>query len=159
MMDAIARFVRRVVNLLRVDRRERDMEEEMRFHIHMEARDLVAHGLPSEIAERTARLRFGVASRTREFGVRLALGANARSLLGLVLGQGLRLAGMGVVLGTLGAVAATRLMRSMLFDVTPGDPVTIGVVGAGICVVAVVAGVLPAKRAMSVDPVTSLREE
>src|SRR5262249_3723630 len=106
-----------------------------------------------------ATMSYTVASRTREFGVRLALGANRSSLLALVIGQGLRLAGVGVVIGSAGAVAATRLMQSMLFDVTPGDPVTIGVVGFGICVVAMAAGALPAQRAMRVDPATSLRSD
>lgn len=102
---------------------------------------------------------FTAASRMREFGVRLALGASSSSLIGLVLGQGLRLAGLGVAIGVVGAIAATRLMRSMLFDVAPGDPVTIGIVGAGVCLMAFAAGVIPARRAMAVDPVRSLREE
>ena len=100
-----------------------------------------------------------VASRTREFGVRLALGASGRSLIGLVLGQGLRLAGLGIVIGTAGAVATTRLMASMLFHVQPGDPVTIGAVGLIICLVSLAAGAIPARRAVSVDPVTSLRQD
>jgi predicted permease len=100
-----------------------------------------------------------VASRTREFGVRLALGASGRSLIGLVLGEGLRLAGLGIVIGTAGAVATTRLMASMLFHVQPGDPVTIGAVGLIICLVSLAAGAVPARRAVSVDPVTSLRQD
>lgn len=102
---------------------------------------------------------FTVASRTREFGVRLALGANSRALLRLVLGQALRLAGIGVVLGIAGAVGATRLMKSLLYDVKPDDPVTIGIACAGICAVTILAAVLPARRAMSVDPVRSLRAD
>jgi ABC-type antimicrobial peptide transport system permease subunit len=106
-----------------------------------------------------ATMSYTVASRTREFGVRLALGASGQSLLGLVLGQGLKLASIGIAIGVVGAVAATRVMRSMLFDVAPGDPLTIGVVGIAICLVAIAAGVIPARRAMGVDPVRSLREE
>jgi putative ABC transport system permease protein len=102
---------------------------------------------------------YAVASRTREFGVRLALGASGRSLMGLVVGQGLRLTAWGIVIGTVGAVATTRVMKSMLFQVTPGDPVTIGLVGIGMCLVALLAAAIPARRAMTVDPVRSLRQE
>jgi predicted permease len=106
-----------------------------------------------------ATMSYTVASRTREFGVRLALGANGRSLLGLVLRSGLQLAGAGILIGSVAAILATRLMRSLLFDVTPGDPITIVGVGLGICLVAIVAGALPAHRAMRVDPATSLRSD
>jgi predicted permease len=102
---------------------------------------------------------YSVASRTREFGVRLAMGATSTSILRLVLGQGVRLAGVGVVLGLLGAVAATRVMKSMLFGVRPGDPMTIGMAGVGICAVVLLAALVPATRAMRVDPVRSLRAE
>jgi predicted permease len=102
---------------------------------------------------------YTVASRTKEFGVRLALGATGSSLLGLVLGQGLRLVGIGVAIGLVGAVAATRLMASMLFGVPPGDPVTIAAACVGSCAVALVAALVPARRALLVDPVRSLREE
>jgi predicted permease len=102
---------------------------------------------------------YDVASRTREFGVRLALGANDRSLLTLVLAQAVRLAAIGVVLGVAGALGATRLMKSLLYDVKPGDPLTMVLACAGICAVALLSAALPARRAMIVDPVRSLRAE
>ncbi|HWH51951.1 MAG TPA: ABC transporter permease [Gemmatimonadaceae bacterium] len=102
---------------------------------------------------------YTVAVRTREFGVRLALGASRRSLIALVLGQGVRLAAFGIVLGLAGALAATRLMRSMLFGVAPDDPLTFGLVAAGVVLVTIAAGLVPAQRALAVDPVTSLRQD
>jgi predicted permease len=102
---------------------------------------------------------YGVAARTREFGVRLALGATDHALLTMVLGQALRLATVGVVLGIAGAIGATQLMKSLLYQVKPGDPLTIGAACAGICGVALIAALIPARRAMTVDPVTSLKVE
>lgn len=102
---------------------------------------------------------YAVASRTREFGVRLALGASGRSLVALVLGEALRLTGVGTVAGVLAALAATRVMGSMLFGVRPGDPVTVVAAGAGICAIAVLSALLPARRALLVDPVRCLRAE
>lgn len=100
-----------------------------------------------------------VAERTREIGVRSALGASRRSLLTLVLGQGLRLTGMGVALGLMGAVAASQAIRTMLFGVSRLDPVTYVVVIAVLTGVSVLACGVPAWRAWRVDPVTTLRAE
>jgi len=102
---------------------------------------------------------YSVAQRTREFGVRMALGAGAASVLGLVLGWGIRLATVGAVFGIVGALGAGRVIRSMLFRVSPADPFTLGVVVLLICAVAVIAAYLPARRATLVDPLTSLRGE
>jgi predicted permease len=102
---------------------------------------------------------FTVASRTREFGVRLAIGANPRSLVAVVLGQGLKLAAAGIALGVALALVVTRLMEARLFQVAPNDPLTFGAVAAGMMVVAVLAGLAPAYRVVSVDPVSSLRAE
>jgi predicted permease len=102
---------------------------------------------------------FGVASRTREFGVRMALGGTGTHLLALVLGQAMRLTGVGVMAGVAGALAATRVMRSMLFGVRPGDPLTVGIAGMAICAIAILSALLPALRALRVDPVRSLRAE
>jgi putative ABC transport system permease protein len=102
---------------------------------------------------------FTVASRTREFGVRLAIGANPRSLVAVVLGQGLKLAAAGIALGVALALVVTRLMEARLFQVAPNDPLTFGAVVAGMMVVAVLAGLAPAYRVVSVDPVSSLRAE
>jgi len=74
-----------------------------------------------------------------------------------VLGQALALTALGVSLGAAGAVAATRAMRTMLFDVAPGDPVTLGLVAVAVTAVASLASWLPARRATRIDPVAALR--
>jgi putative ABC transport system permease protein len=102
---------------------------------------------------------FTVGSRLREFGVRLALGASRGSLLGLVLGQGLRLAAFGVVIGVFGAVGALRILRSQLYDVAPNDPFTLAAVAASIAVLTILAGMAPTRRALAVDPVSALRSD
>ncbi len=100
-----------------------------------------------------------VGQRLNEIGLRMALGASAGDVLGLVMKQGLALAGAGVVLGLAGAAAATRLLTSFLFEVKPGDPLTYLGVAALLAVVAMAASYLPARRAMRVDPLTALRQE
>jgi ABC-type antimicrobial peptide transport system permease subunit len=100
-----------------------------------------------------------VARRTREFGVRLALGAAASSIFALVLGEGLKLTAAGAVFGFAGALLALRAMRSLLFGVSPIDPITLAAVVGVTCVVAIVAAYLPARRATLVDPMRSLRQE
>lgn len=102
---------------------------------------------------------YDVGRRSSEIGLRMALGAEARDVLGMVLGQGLKLALMGLALGLAGALAATRLLRSILFEVQPADPFTYAAVAAGLCVIAMAACYLPARRAMRVDPVVALRQE
>jgi putative ABC transport system permease protein len=104
-------------------------------------------------------LAFSVTSRTREFGVRLALGATNQSVLLLVLRQGLAWSLLGLALGVAGAVASGRLLTSMLYGVSPADPATFIAVALGLVSVVVVACLVPAARAMRVDPITSLRAE
>ena len=100
---------------------------------------------------------YSVGQRTREIGLRMALGAGRRDVLGLVLRQGLTLVGAGVVLGVAGAFAASRLVRTLLFQ-SPSDPLSfIGASGALIGV-AVLASLVPARRASRVDPVITLRD-
>ena len=106
-----------------------------------------------------ALISYVVVQRTREFGIRRALGAGTRGLIALVVGQGARLAIAGTALGLAGAIAVTRLMRSMLFQVSPTDPASLGGAAAIMCVVGVLAAYLPARRATRVDPMVSLREE
>jgi hypothetical protein len=113
---------------------------------------LAAVGLGAVIAS-------AVSQRMREIGIRVALGAQSSDVARLVLGQGVALAGAGVILGCLGGLAATRLMRSMLFGVTPGDPLTMISVAALLVVVSLVACALPARRATRVDPVEMVRAE
>lgn len=100
-----------------------------------------------------------VAQRTHEIGVRMALGAGQRSVLRLVLGNGMRLTLLGIVLGTMGAFALTRLMKGFLFHVTPTDPATFVSVALFLFLVALLASYIPARRATRVDPVVALRYE
>jgi putative ABC transport system permease protein len=100
-----------------------------------------------------------VAQRTREMGIRLALGAQRRDLLKLVLGQGLTLTMVGVTAGLALAFALTRFLSSMLFGVSAADPITFAAIALLLAVVALTASFLPARRAMRVDPITALRHE
>jgi ABC-type antimicrobial peptide transport system permease subunit len=104
-------------------------------------------------------LAFSVAQRTREIGVRVALGARDRDVLGLVVWQGARLAGAGVVLGLLGAFGITRVVRSVLYNVSPTDPVSFAGIATLLTAVALLASYVPARRAMRVDPIVALRHE
>jgi putative ABC transport system permease protein len=103
-------------------------------------------------------LAFGVAQRTREFGIRQALGAEPRSILSLVIGQGMRTAGIGVVLGLAGALALTRYLQSLLFGVGAYDVPVYFAVTALLLGVALAACYLPARRAIRVAPTVALRE-
>jgi len=104
-------------------------------------------------------LAFAVRQRTREIGVRMALGADRRDTLRLVVWQGLRPASLGVVLGLFSAVPVTRVMRSLLFGVQPLDPMTYGTVVALLFAVAVAACWIPGRRATRLDPMEALRSE
>lgn len=102
---------------------------------------------------------YGVAQRTREIALRMALGAHPTRMLASVVGQGLRLAGAGVALGLLGSFAAARLMEGMLYGVTPADPATLAAATVTLALVVLVASYLPARRAAHVDPAVVLRAE
>jgi putative ABC transport system permease protein len=104
-------------------------------------------------------LAYAVTSRTREIGIRMALGARPSDVMRLVLGGGLSLALAGVALGLLGAVASTRVLRALLFGVEPGDPWTFAAIALLMLAVAALASTLPAWRAMRVEPVSALRAE
>lgn len=100
---------------------------------------------------------YGVSQQTREFGLRIALGATPRDVLTLVLRQGLRMVGAGVALGAVGALAASRLMGGILYGVGPADPLTyVAAVGA-LTLTGLAAACVPAWRASRVEPVTALR--
>jgi putative ABC transport system permease protein len=100
-----------------------------------------------------------VAQRTREIGVRMALGASAASVRRMVVRQGLGLTGIGIVAGLIIAFWASRLMDSLLYGVSSRDPVTYGLVAVTLLAVAALASWLPARRAAGVDPATALRQE
>jgi putative ABC transport system permease protein len=102
---------------------------------------------------------YSVAQRTREIGIRMALGAQRREILGMLLGQGLALALAGVAIGIVASFELTRFLGSLLFGVTPTDPATFAVVSLLLAGVALAAFYLPARRAMRVDPLEALRHE
>ena len=102
---------------------------------------------------------YSVSQRTQEIGVRVALGARRADVLRLVVGQGMRLAAIGLGVGLLGALGVTRVVRSLLFGVTPTDPVSFAGITVFLTLVAAVASWLPARRAMGVDPIVALRRD
>jgi ABC-type antimicrobial peptide transport system permease subunit len=104
-------------------------------------------------------LSYVIAQRTREIAVRMALGAEASAVRRMVVVQGGRVAVLGVVLGAAIAIAATRLLESLLFGVKPLDPPTFVAVAGVMLAVALMASYLPAARASSVDPIRALRME
>jgi putative ABC transport system permease protein len=102
---------------------------------------------------------YTVAGRTHEFGLRMTLGADKRSILTLVLAQGVRLGGAGLAAGWVGAMALTQLMSALLVGVTPRDPSTFGAVGVALGGVVLLATYLPAARAARIDPTNAMRVE
>ena len=102
---------------------------------------------------------YSVAQRTGEFGIRMAMGAGPHDVLGMVVGQGLRLGAIGVVLGAIGALALTRLIRGLLFGISSFDPQTFIAMAGLLTGVTLVACYLPARRATKVDPMVALRNE
>jgi predicted permease len=102
---------------------------------------------------------YAVEQRTREIGVRMALGAQPLTILGLIVGRGARLALAGIVVGAAGALALTRLLASLLYGVRPTDPLTFAGVALLLAFVALLACYIPARRAMRVDPMIALRYE
>jgi predicted permease len=102
---------------------------------------------------------YSVSQRTQEIGVRVALGARRTDVMRLVIGQGMRLAAFGLGIGLVGALGITRVVRSLLFGVTPTDPLSFGMITVFLIGVAALASWLPARRATSVDPIIALRRD
>ena len=102
---------------------------------------------------------YSVSQRTREIGIRIALGAQAQEVRRMFLGHGLMLAGIGVAFGIAAALGATRLMKSLLFEISPADPATYAAVAATLVVAALLASYLPARRATRIAPLDALRAE
>ena len=102
---------------------------------------------------------YSVTQRTQEIGIRVALGARAGDVVQMVLQEAVLLAGLAVVLGLSGAFALTRLLQSLLFEVTPTDPVTLGVVATAVLFVVITSAFVPARRAVRVNPMIALRHE
>jgi putative ABC transport system permease protein len=103
-------------------------------------------------------LSYAVAQRTSEIGVRMALGAEPADLLLMGVGQGMRLAACGVLVGLAASVGLTRAMSSLLFGASPTDPATLAIVSAGLLATAFAASYIPARRATRVDPIRALRQ-
>jgi ABC-type antimicrobial peptide transport system permease subunit len=104
-------------------------------------------------------LSYSVTERTKEIGIHMALGATRGSVLGMILGQGMRLTTVGLTAGLVASFGLTRLLQAQLFNVKPTDPATLGIVAGFIAAVALVACYVPAQRATRVDPIITLREE
>lgn len=104
-------------------------------------------------------LAYDVAERTREIGIRMALGARSDRVLRMVMGRTLVLAGVGIAIGVIGALGTTRVLSRFLFGISPTDPAAFGATAAVLVCVALAAATLPAWRASRVDPVIALKEE
>jgi putative ABC transport system permease protein len=102
---------------------------------------------------------YSVKRRTREIGIRMALGGRPRDVLRLVVGQGMRLTLIGLLLGAIAAFLATRLMSTMLYGVSPNDPLTFVAAVALLAVIAWIASWLPARRAIATNPTSALRAD
>lgn len=102
---------------------------------------------------------YAVVQRTREIGIRMALGAVRREVLAMVLGRGMKLTALGIVIGILAALGLTRVMRGLLFQISPTDPLTFAAVSLLLGGVALLACLIPARRASRVDPMVALRHE
>jgi ABC-type antimicrobial peptide transport system permease subunit len=102
---------------------------------------------------------YSVSQRTREIGIRIALGAPLHGVIGLFVRHGLKMSAIGAICGLTAAFALTRLMKSLLFEVSPADPLTYVAASAGLILAATLGSYLPARRATRVDSVEALRAE
>jgi ABC-type antimicrobial peptide transport system permease subunit len=100
-----------------------------------------------------------VAQRTKEIGIRVALGATSRDVLGMVIGEGMRVAIAGIAAGVATALALSRALASLLYGIEPSDPVSFLAAPAGLLLLTLAASYMPARRATAVDPIGALRQE
>jgi predicted permease len=145
--------------------RTETLEEILRSQVATPRLYVILFGLFSAVAVVLAAvgiyglLAYIVNSRTNEMAIRVAVGAGSQQILRFVIGEGLLLSAVGIVLGLLGTLALTRLMRSLLFEVSPTDPATFGGVAVLLLIVALAACYIPARRAAKTDPAVALRHE
>jgi ABC-type antimicrobial peptide transport system permease subunit len=104
-------------------------------------------------------MHFAVSRRTREIGIRMAMGARPANVLRMVMREGLLLAAIGAGAGLAGSLLLTRSLRSLLFEIEPGDPLTVSAVSLLLALVALLACYIPARRTIRVDPMIALRCE
>ena len=102
---------------------------------------------------------YSVSQRRREIGIRMALGAGKSAILNMIIGQGIRLALIGVAIGLAGALGLTRFLSGLLYGVKPGDPLTLVAVSALLIAVALIATYIPARQAANVNPLQALRQD
>jgi putative ABC transport system permease protein len=102
---------------------------------------------------------YTIGQRTREIGLRMAIGAQRRDIVRMVIGGGMKLAAIGIAIGLVAAIALARLVESMLFDVTPLDPTSYTATAILLLAIAALACYVPARRAMRVDPMVTLQRE
>ena len=105
-----------------------------------------------------ATLAYTVSLRTREIGIRIALGATASNVLRLVVGRGFVIVSIGLAIGILAALGSARLVENLLYEVRGNDPITLGVAMVVLCITAAIACWLPARRAARIDPIIALRQ-
>jgi ABC-type antimicrobial peptide transport system permease subunit len=103
-------------------------------------------------------LAYQVSQRRKEIGIRMALGSSTRSILGLVVRDGMQITGIGLAVGLVGLVGLTRAIRGMLYGVQPADPMVIALVAVVLAGVALVATLIPARRAARVSPMSALND-
>ena len=131
----------------------------MSAFVHADGARASAQSIAPSAAGITGVIATSVSQRTQEFGVRMALGANRRSVLQMVIGEGLILVGLGLLLGMIASFAATRVLSTYLFDTKATDPMTFVAVAGALVIAGAAACLGPAWRATTVDPMLALRAE
>jgi putative ABC transport system permease protein len=102
---------------------------------------------------------YAVSRRTKEIGIRIALGASPREVLAMVIAEAVRIASVGIVIGAAGALVMARMLSGLLYGITPSDPLSFVVASAGLLMLTMLASYIPARRAAGIDPIGALRSE